>query len=591
MRRRLQLLAEASAVFAEATLDPNRLTEIIARKVTDAVGDNCAVLLLDEPSGELRPVAFFHRDPEAQGAVWRALAADPVRMGEGILGSVAQTGTPVLMPVVDVDSVVAAARPEYRPLLQKYPPRSFLAAPLLSRGRTLGVIGMSRLDPAAGPYTEDDVTLVEDLAERAAMAIEVAQLIQRERAATERALALAEASKTIQTLDHEQAVAALVRVGATLVGDACVVTLLEDGVLRTKFGAHRDPAAEERIHAILNEPIPMDRGILAQVLRENRPIRIEDARGFQGTMQAAEEYRKSVGFVSILICPMRVEDKVIGTLGLTRDPGRDSYTPADEMFVQELADRAALVIHNARLYEAAEDARREAEKASRLKDEFLSAASHELRTPITTIQLMIQTTLRQVHKLGQGQIPAQWLHPRLEKADSQARRLVGLIDDLLEVSRIGAGQLEVHAEAMDLCELIRSVAARFEEQAAEAGSELTVVAPESLAGCWDRGRLDQVVTNLMTNAIKYGRGKPITIEVSAAEGAVRIAVIDRGIGVAPEHQARIFERFERAEPVRNYGGFGIGLWIVREIVTRMGGSIRVESRLAEGATFVVELPT
>jgi signal transduction histidine kinase len=344
------------------------------------------------------------------------------------------------------------------------------------------------------------------------------------------------------------------------------------------------------MQAVVNEPVPMDRGILAQVLRENRSVRLEDARAYRPQMPSTKEYKESVGFDSILVCPLRVEEKVIGTLGVSRNPGGEAYSRADEIFLQELADRAALVVHNARLFEAAEAARRQAEKASLLKDEFLAAASHELRTPVTTVQLTLQTTLRQIHRLDEGQLSSAWLLPRLEKAESQTRRLVGLIDDLLEVSHIGSGRIGIHIEPMDLCELVRAVASRFEDHAAEAGSPVTVVAPPSVEGRWDRGRLDQVLTNLVANAIKYGRGQPITIAVSATERLARIAVIDRGIGVAPEHQARIFERFERAQSVRNYGGFGIGLWIVREIVTALGGSVRVESQPGEGATFVVELP-
>lgn len=591
MRRRLQLLAEASADFAEATLDPARLMETVARRITGAVGDSCAILLREEGSQELRPVAFFHTDQEARALGWRLLTESPIRLGEGFLGRAAQSEKPLLVPELDPEELIDDVTPEYRPLLRKYPAHTLMVVPLMARGRCLGVLGMARHDTSPAPYTEDDLRLALDLAERAAMAMEVAQLVERERAVTERALALADASKAIQTLDHEEAISNLVRVGAKLVGDGCVVTLVEEGVLKTKFGAHRDPAADAQIQRLIDEPLPTDRGAPAQCVKENRSIRIEDARGYRAALQSSEDYRRSVGIDSILICPLRVGQTVIGTLGVSRDAGGGAYTQEDEMFLQELADRAALVVHNARLYEAAEAARREAEKASEHKDEFLSAASHELRTPITTLQIMLQTTLRHIAKDGRRRpVDPEWLLPRLEKADKQARRLVSLIDDLLEVSSISAGHVWIHAEDMNICELVRAVAARFEEPAAEAKCALTVVAPPALNGLWDRSRLDQVVTNLMTNALKYGRGQPVTLTVSGSEAAARIAVADSGIGVAPENHERIFERFERAESVRNYGGFGIGLWIVREIVRGMGGSVRVESQPGQGATFIVELP-
>jgi GAF domain-containing protein len=211
MKQRLQLLAEASAVFAEVTPDTSRLIEILARKITDAVGDSCAVLLLDEGSDELRPVAFFHRVPEAQELVWKVFTATPVRLGEGLLGKAAQAETSVLLPVLDTQRVMDTTKPEYRAVVERYPPRTMMAVPLMARGRSLGVIGMTRHDE--NPYTEDDLRLVEDIAERAAMAIEVAQLLRKERAQTERALALAEASKVIQSLDHQRTATARRRSG------------------------------------------------------------------------------------------------------------------------------------------------------------------------------------------------------------------------------------------------------------------------------------------------------------------------------------------------------------------------------------------
>jgi signal transduction histidine kinase len=160
---------------------------------------------------------------------------------------------------------------------------------------------------------------------------------------------------------------------------------------------------------------------------------------------------------------------------------------------------------------------------------------------------------------------------------------------LLDLSRLGRDRLELELEDVDLAELVREVVGRFADEAAHAGCEVRL-ALEPARGSWDRFRLDQVVTNLVANALKYGAGRPVTIAVGAAGDRARLEVRDEGIGIAPEAQVRIFERYERAVSEKNYGGFGLGLWIVRRIVEALGGEVRVESAVGRGATFLVELP-
>ena len=589
MKARLQILSEASVAFADATADPDRLAVVIAQKLTETFADSCGVVLLDEGTDILRHAAFVHRNPEAQELVGRMLRDSPLRFGQGLMGSVARSQQPLLVPEVNFEELVRSTKPEYQSIVRRFPAHSLLVVPLTAHGRTFGVLGLARAD-TPGAYTEDDLRLAEDLAERAAMSVELSQLLERERETSRRALALADASKAIQTLDYKRALSTLVRLAADLVGDACIATLLEDGILKTEVAAHRNADAAQQMQRIVGEALPQDTGLPAQVLRENRAIRLEDAESYESSMRSVDEYKAKIGWASILICPIRIEGKAVGTLGASRDRGGRRYTVADELYLQDLADRAALVIQNARLYELAQAARKEAETASSQKDEFLSVASHELRTPITTVQLMIQTALSQVKKLAPDPIASDWLLPRLEKANRQAHRLVSLIDGLMDVSRLGAEKLMLEPETIDLAELAESVIARFEDHAAQAGCSITLESHRPVVGCWDRERLDQVITNLLTNALKYGRGRPIVIKLVELDRTAAISVVDQGIGVATEHHQRIFERFERAESVRHYGGFGVGLWIVREVVRAMGGAVRVESEQGRGATFTVEVP-
>jgi PAS domain S-box-containing protein len=233
----------------------------------------------------------------------------------------------------------------------------------------------------------------------------------------------------------------------------------------------------------------------------------------------------------------------------------------------------------------AEDLLRE---AVGLRDDFLSVASHELRTPLTALKLEVSNLLR-LARLDAGPERAR-LIAKVEKIDTQAARLRGLIDDLLDVSRLAAGQLELHVEPIDLGQLTNDVGAGFVDEAARLGSRLTVDAPEGAIGQWDRERLEQVVSNLISNAVKYGDGKPIDVTVRAEGGHARLVIRDRGLGIAGRDQERIFGRFERAASSGNYGGIGLGLWIVKQIVGVFGGVVSVESEMGAGSVFTVELP-
>jgi signal transduction histidine kinase/FixJ family two-component response regulator len=243
----------------------------------------------------------------------------------------------------------------------------------------------------------------------------------------------------------------------------------------------------------------------------------------------------------------------------------------------------------------AEAAQHQAETAVYARDEFLSIASHELRTPLTSLCLQADGALR---ALGRDPSqPAGSFLGRVEKIRRQAGRLEVLVQDLLDVSRLNAGRLQLRTETVELTEIARDVCDRLHDQAELAGSPIQLHTVGAVYGEWDPVRLDQVLTNLLTNAIKYGGKKPIEVflettaapEDAAAPEAV-IRVRDRGMGIARENHARIFERFERAVADRNEGGLGLGLWIARQFVELMGGTIAVVSAPGEGAMFVVRLP-
>ncbi|WP_223637036.1 PAS domain-containing sensor histidine kinase [Corallococcus sp. EGB] len=228
--------------------------------------------------------------------------------------------------------------------------------------------------------------------------------------------------------------------------------------------------------------------------------------------------------------------------------------------------------------------------AVRARDEFLSVASHELKTPLTPLQLKLTALLRTVENNPSATLPVERIARDLEVARRQVRKLSDLIEDLLDVSRISMGQLRLNRATMDLASLAREVVARYAPQSTQVGCTVTVDAPAPIEGIWDRARVDQVITNLLTNAIKYGAGKPIHVRVRMESGLAVLSVRDEGIGIPHEDQPRVFERFVRAVSERNYGGLGLGLFITQQIVEAHGGVVQVRSVPGEGATFTMMLP-
>ena len=222
----------------------------------------------------------------------------------------------------------------------------------------------------------------------------------------------------------------------------------------------------------------------------------------------------------------------------------------------------------------------------RERDTFLAAAHHELRTPLTTLILKLQGLEQLVGGAGEDGEVARRVGVALRQTD----KLTELVERLLDVSRISAGLLRLERTPLDLGELLRAVIDSLAGEAATTGTEVRLVATGDLAGEWDRPRLVQVFQNLVSNAIKYGAGQPIDVTLTAEDGAAKVAIADRGIGIPPEDLARIFGRFERAAPIENYGGLGLGLFVAHELVVAHGGSIRVESVPDAGTTFTVTLP-
>jgi signal transduction histidine kinase len=359
-----------------------------------------------------------------------------------------------------------------------------------------------------------------------------------------RALFLADATRLLASLDIEAALESLAHLSVPFIGEECAIDLLGNGAPRRLADVSRDCA---------------------------QPIGPQ----LHGAVLAGHPILYNLEERSCMAAPLVVKDAVVGAITFIA-PSDRHYTTQDLELAETIADRAALSVENAHLYKGAQE-------ALRVRDEFLSIAAHEIRGPISSIHMAVQS----LQKPG---IPDVVRSKVLEIMDREDRRLTRFVDELLDLSKIRSGRLQFRFEQVDLADVVRDAASRLAPELAKTGSNLSIITEGRPIGRWDRFRLDQVATNLLSNAIKFGLGKPITVTVREKEGITTLLVKDQGVGIPQEMLEEIFKPFERASSVRHYGGLGLGLFIVRMIVQGLGGTVRAESRPNAGSTFTVELP-
>lgn len=401
-------------------------------------------------------------------------------------------------------------------------------------------------------------------------------------------LFLAEVSRLLAWhTDRHDAESVLPQIAARavpLLGAGCGICLLEDeGKVRILL-AHADPKVEASLLRTFEDPIclPGFSDFLLDMGGKKGKRIADDALERLLAESPSEEMRQAIrdALRWCIVAPMIARGRPIGAVVVRMARGR-RYGPRLVRLIFDLGTRIALALDNVRLLG-------ERQQAVRVREEFLSIASHELLTPVTALQTNIQSLLR-LHQQGEA-ISSERLVRALEVSDRQVRRLGNLVQELLDVTRIESGRLALDRQLFDLSEFVEEVVGRYEKEAERLGCQLSTTSPRGAVGEWDRHRIEQVVTNLLSNALKYGRSRPVHVRVEPGEEEVRIHFEDQGVGVAPEAHSRIFSRFERAVTDRGYGGLGLGLFIARQIVEAHGGRIEVTSELGEGSTFTVVLP-
>jgi signal transduction histidine kinase/integral membrane sensor domain MASE1 len=396
---------------------------------------------------------------------------------------------------------------------------------------------------------------------------------------------LAEASSSFARAIHESdtILKELARSCTALFGDTCLVELVtrEPDALRIAvLGAKETDDRELAERLLLGRLVPRT-GVRGEVLDRKAHVLVPAGDRRVSEVIADPAYQAFIeqrAVHTLLAVPLNAGGDVVGVVTLLRHASGKPYTHAELTLLRDVADRGGLAIYSAQLY-------REVKAGVAVRDDFLAVAGHELKTPLSALLMQIQSLQRAVQK-----DPTTPIADRLAKAARSGLRMERLTNQLLDVSKIAAGKLRLEPEPLDLGEVLREVTARFADSGISENSRVSIQGEAHVDGYWDRLRIDEVISNILSNAIKYGEGKPVEIDLHAEDGEAVLRVADHGIGIDAAHQTKMFQKFERAVSAREYGGFGLGLWITRQIVEHCGGSIQVESATGQGSVFTVRLP-
>jgi signal transduction histidine kinase len=568
------------------SLTSGEVASVVVGHAFDALKASAVVTYFKSADEQAARYAGSRGVPDREVSRWFSESADPPMMTAVIRsGEAVWLGTRDEM-IARFPHFADAAMPSERF-------QAMVGLPLKIEREILGAIVFCFAEEQKFGTEQRDFLLT--LAELSAQALDRARLFEAERQAREEAAEanrrwrlLSEASKSFAeaSRDLSSALNVIAERLTEMVGDTATIALIslirEDGTMLENVAARaREPEFAEYLAAFAREhPQRVGVGIRGRVAATGEPLFLPVIDQESLRASSVPEVRPLFDrfkMATMMVVPLRVQDRILGTVSMSRaDPTRP-YTLSDLGFVQELADRAALTIENARLYESAM-------RASRVRDHLLFVAGHELLTPLTVLRL-------QVSSLQRNDFDPERAASKLEMTARSLERLDNLIDKFIDISCISAGQLSFTPEPVDLAALVRDVAGMFTERFEKSGCELELLATDSIVGQWDKLRIEQVITNLFSNACKYGGGSAVEVAVGRSGDMAFVQVKDHGVGIAPDKQALIFQRFERAVADRNLGGLRLGLWICREIVEAHGGRITVESAPAEGSVFTVFLPS
>ncbi|HEY0606214.1 MAG TPA: PAS domain-containing protein [Herpetosiphonaceae bacterium] len=560
-RQRLALLSEVSATLT-SLLDYETTLRSVARLAVPVLADFCFFDVARDGT-TIERLAWAHADPIQESyfdQVWRF--APPISSAHNPIARVIASGEPELfLAVDDAWRQQVAISPEHLQFMRDLNFHAIMFVPVVAREQKIGALTFALVDPHRH-YTDADRELAEELARRAALAIENARLYaaeQQERADAERRLAVLTAVidsiPDAVYIGNESGITMCNQPGLSMLGYESLDELNHEVGLLAEQLQNRD--------AITGQRLPVEQEAFSTALRGQPRVNEVIIRHLQ---TGEDRILRSAA------APIRHNGQILGAVAVNSD----------------ITERRKEEIERLHLLERERAARAEAEAAVRMRDEFLSVAAHELKTPVTSMRGYAQLLMRQ---LTPGRTPSpERIQRSIDAIVQQSDKLTRFIDQLLDVSRIAAGRLALNPQPTDMGQLVREIVDSMQAMTTQHVLELAI-SGDTQANV-DALRFEQVMTNLITNAIKYSPyGGPVWIAVErCAPAMLRISVTDRGIGIAPEHRGRIFERFYQAHGSGYFGGMGLGLSISQAIVEAHGGRLDAEFPDEGGTRLVIVLP-
>ena len=492
---------------------------------------------------------------------------------------------------VRTERAYIAGDPEFSKLVDVAGARTLLLVPMLRETQLVGAFAIYRKE--VRQFADKQIELVQTFAAQAVIAIENTRLLKELRQRTadlgrsvEELRALGEVSQAVNsTFDLETVLSTIVSKAVQLSGTEAGTIYVFDEVrqefnLRATYGMN-----EEMIGALANQHFGLDEPSIAAAIAQREPTQVADLKDQSAT--TVNEIISRAGYHALLLAPLLRGQDIVGLLVVRRRaPGAFPKSTAD--LLQTFADQSAVAIQNARLFSEIEEKGKELAEASQHKSQFLANMSHELRTPLNAILGYTELIADGIY----GE-PSEKMVGVLKRLESNGRHLLGLINDVLDLSKIEAGQLVLELSDYSLEDIAQTARNTLEPLAADKKLAFKVeVAPNMPPGHGDGRRLVQVLINLVGNAIKFTDVGEVTITTGIIDGSFHLSVRDTGPGISPADQAKLFQEFQQADNAitRKKGGTGLGLAISKRIIEMHGGKIWVESQVGQGSTFAFTLP-
>ena len=578
-----RILADASAILA-TSLDYETTLATVANLAIPELGEWCSVELVED--GRLRRLALAHSDPEMIRRAQEFRDKHPLDL-DAPYGTpqVIRDGRSVLVEHITEEMFRAAPLAEEElEFIRVLNVRSYIGVPLRARGHILGAISFVT---SVRDYDRQDLEVAEELASRIAMSIDNSRLYQAATSGEKHMRFFAELSLALaKSLSYSETLNVIVRLAVSTLCDYAIIYRLESGSVARAVVAHREVDARDLMSQLLTQPVgpKLERDVL-NVIQTSQSMVALDIQ-----ISRVDESRGDATYVSLIhrlnptacvIVPLHARGRALGALCVAITDSERTFSPADIAIVEELGRRAGLSLDNAILYE-------DALEASRVRDQFLAILSHELRTPLTSVHGWL-TLMRS------GNVPPGKEKEALDTMDRNIRTQISLIDELLDLSRIVNGNMQLDLSDVDVVESIQAAIALI--QPAVRAKNIRVVFEHELQSRMLRAdpvRFQQMLWNLLSNAAKFTpAGGGIIVNASTNEDQLTLVVSDNGPGINRSFLPFVFDRFRQGDSstTRTHGGLGIGLSIVRHLAELHGGSVSADSAgPGTGASFTLRLP-